>query len=303
MSSKGKIFSERMGIVKEKIIQKDDIDYDTRIVLYNTIHQSLIHDISAYKIAMIHKGNKMDYNEQVIEDKDFETIEKGIWLNVFKDPIDLLPKEMKVFCLSLREFMTTCEWYRIYELIEYILKNYNWHKKSDFIDVLNIKLEEEKTAYRIVSDEVALLTDEQEIKELEEVLTKAESVFFGVYTHLKSALHFFSERTNPDYRNSIKESISAVESICKIIVGSEKADLRTALNRLEKKGIKIHAAMKTGYEKLYSYTSDEKGIRHALIDFSNASYEDAKYMLVSCTSFINYLIVKADKAGIFGSNE
>ena len=46
---------------------------------------------------------------------------------------------------------------------------------------------------------------------------------------------------------------------------------------------------------LYGYTSDENGIRHGGIDFTNAPSEDAKYMLISCSAFINYLIQKWSK--------
>ena len=42
---------------------------------------------------------------------------------------------------------------------------------------------------------------------------------------------------------------------------------------------------------------DEKGIRHAGIDFVDAPAEDAKYMLVSCSAFVNYLIEKWSKIG------
>ena len=43
-------------------------------------------------------------------------------------------------------------------------------------------------------------------------------------------------------------------------------------------------------------TSDEDGIRHGGIDFKWAPAEDAKYMLVSCSAFVNYLIEKWSKA-------
>lgn len=36
--------------------------------------------------------------------------------------------------------------------------------------------------------------------------------------------------------------------------------------------------------------------RHGGIDFTNAPAEDAKYMLVSCSAFVNYLIEKFSKA-------
>ncbi len=54
----------------------------------------------------------------------------------------------------------------------------------------------------------------------------------------------------------------------------------------------IHSAMKAGFEKMYGYTSDADGIRHGGIDFTNAPAEDAKYMLISCSAFVNYLVEK-----------
>jgi len=60
----------------------------------------------------------------------------------------------------------------------------------------------------------------------------------------------------------------------------------------------MHPSLKQGFEKLYGYTSDDDGIRHALLDEANLDMEDARFMLVSCSAFVNYLVVKAQKAGI-----
>jgi len=100
-----------------------------------------------------------------------------------------------------------------------------------------------------------------------------------------------SDRQNLDYRNSIKESISAVESICKIVTNDDKATLGKALKIIEDKH-GLHAALKGSLSQLYGYTSDADGIRHAMLGESNLSYIDAKFMLVACTNFINYLIDK-----------
>ena len=54
-------------------------------------------------------------------------------------------------------------------------------------------------------------------------------------------------------------------------------------------------AMENAFSSLYGYTSDENGIRHGGIDFTNAPAEDAKFMLVSCAAFVNYLIEKWSK--------
>ena len=112
------------------------------------------------------------------------------------------------------------------------------------------------------------------------------------YQHLNQSLTLLSDRQNPDYRNSIKESISAVESICKIITQDDKATLGKALKIIEDKH-GLHAALKGSLSQLYGYTSDADGIRHAMSGESNLSYIDAKFMLVACTNFINYLIEKA----------
>ena len=45
----------------------------------------------------------------------------------------------------------------------------------------------------------------------------------------------------------------------------------------------------------FQNTSDSDGIRHGGIDFTNAPAEDAKYMLVSCSACINYLIENQSK--------
>lgn len=121
-----------------------------------------------------------------------------------------------------------------------------------------------------------------------------DSVFDSVNNHLEKALSFYSDRKNPDYKNSIKESISAVESMCCIICG-KKVELGKALGKLEKNGIYIHGAMKNGFQALYGYASDESGIRHGGIEDKEVTEEDAKFMLVSCSAFVNYLKVKFNK--------
>lgn len=94
-----------------------------------------------------------------------------------------------------------------------------------------------------------------------------------------------------DYHNSIKESISAVEALCRGKTGENT--LGKALNQLEKKRVVIPKLLKTAFEKLYAYTNQEDtGIRHSLMD-DDGTYtpiaDEAIFMLVSCSAFVNYL--------------
>ena len=60
----------------------------------------------------------------------------------------------------------------------------------------------------------------------------------------------------------------------------------------------IHGALKEAFDHLYGYTSSEEGIRHGSIKESEVDFDIAKFMLVSCSAFVNYLVSRASKAGI-----
>jgi hypothetical protein len=105
-------------------------------------------------------------------------------------------------------------------------------------------------------------------------------------------MRLLSDRKAPDYRNSIKEAISAVEAVCQLVTGSQKMSLGEALKKMEPK-LNLHPAMREAFLKLYGYTSDAEGIRHALLDESSLKFEDAKYMVVTCSAFVNYLVAKS----------
>jgi hypothetical protein len=151
-------------------------------------------------------------------------------------------------------------------------------------------MKRELSGYRFVDGKIARITSEEEIISVEEAIDVGDQ-FKPVSLHIKQALDLFADRKSPDYRNSIKESISAVESMCKLITGDDKATLGTVLKRLEDK-VGLHRALKKAFDSLYGYTSDEGGIRHALLEESDLKSEDAYFMLVTCSAFINYLKAK-----------
>jgi len=75
------------------------------------------------------------------------------------------------------------------------------------------------------------------------------------------------------------------------LTGNPKATLGDALSMLEKNN-HLHPALKKGFSTIYGYTSDEGGIRHAMLDEPTITVTDAKFFLVSCSTFINYLKAK-----------
>ena len=90
----------------------------------------------------------------------------------------------------------------------------------------------------------------------------------------------------------MKEAISAVEPALSIINGERSKNMTEALSVSERKGIVFHPALKAGILRIYGWTSDEEGIRHAAFSDDNRIDDQvAKLMLVLCSALLNYLVV------------
>ncbi len=182
-------------------------------------------------------------------------------------------------------------WYMIYDFVEKYLRIKDDAVEKKMTTEFNRILEEEVAPYRILNGLVVPIVNESELHTLAESMT---SEYESVNRHMCKSLELYSDRKKPDYENSVKESISAVEAICCIITGAEgsNATLGNTIKKLKEHGVVIHPAMESAFMKLYGYTSDSGGIRHGSIEFTDVPSEDAKYMMVSCAAFINYLIEK-----------
>lgn len=217
-------------------------------------------------------------------------IEMGV---LFESPRNHIIKQRNAESLQ-RAVIESTEWYTIFDFIERYLAVSSESTSIEMTKVFNHILEDEVSAYRILDNLVVPITNKAELKTIEE----AKSIpYDSVRTHVSKALALYADRKAPDYENSIKESISAVEVMCCIITGltGTQATLGAAIKKLKDNGVHIHRAMESAFSSLYGYTSDENGIRHGGIDFTNAPAEDAKYMLISCSAFVNYLMEKWSK--------
>ncbi|GAA5024137.1 hypothetical protein GCM10011506_07540 [Marivirga lumbricoides] len=196
-------------------------------------------------------------------------------------------KTLHLLTTTAAEYFYKTEWYEKLNLVEFCFED----EGKQLHEVCNDFLKREFSAYRFVDGIIVEVNSKEEIIEIEEALNQSDK-FKPVKTHLSTALRLLADKKSPDYRNSIKESISAVESISKIIVADNSTTLGQALKEIEKRH-KIPKSLKSAFSTLYGYTSDVGGIRHALLDGDDeVKLEEAKFMLVACSAFINYLITK-----------
>lgn len=278
-------FSQRIGKRPVKtVLQVESIDDDLRNRLWNTVLEDFFNKLNNYasNYKESQKGN----------------ICKLIWKEFYKFPIDEIPSysNSDKVCVSgfidyIRKWFYKAEWVDIYDFIEFVAILDSRVINVGFTKKCNLALEKEVSGYRIVNEKVVQITSEEEAQAIEEATTNTDQ-WKSVNTHLKTALDELADRKTPNYRNSIKESISAVEAFCKIVTKDDKATLGKALTEIEKQH-QIHGALKTAFSAIYGYTSDSGGIRHALLESDvKIEFEDAKFMLVACSAFINYLKTK-----------
>ena len=275
------MFSEKYGYKPEKTIQHECISDELRCRVWNLFSQQ---EIKAGGLASKRLSQAMN-GEPTIEEKIVDR------MGFLIDPTTMdLSAEGQLKNKILRFFW----WFEVYDFIDIHLSFLAGSDRAERIKQYNELLEQEKAGYRIVAGEVTPITNKSEIHAIEQAAT---TPYQSVNQHVKKALALYADIKAPDYENSVKESISAVEAMCCIITGMSgtQATLGAAIKKLKDSGVHIHSAMERAFLALYGYTSDENGIRHGGIDFTSVPAGDAKYMLVSCSAFVNYLIEKWDE--------
>lgn len=271
-------FSDRNNIsIENREMQYKTLDDRTRAMLINmtsialaeidyhhkqTFYKSVVIQVYAWEFDCTHQCNE-------------ESVKEIIYQTIRENPYD-----------------------EVFSLIEFIVQSINdmcIFKKGKFEEDYNSVFKKEYVGYRFVNEMIVPITDEREIESISQAV---ESPYSAVNVHISKATGLLADREKPDYENSIKESISAVEALCEIITGlkGKDATLGNMLKKIEDSGFVIHGALKSAFLILYGYTSDANGIRHAGdIGGASSTFEEAKFMLVSCSAFINYLIGIAAK--------
>ena len=270
-------FSRRHGYeLSVKMLQTEGIDGELRNRLWNAVelHFWSQRQVSQYK-----------YKSLSLIPEHYARIFRELWHNFYKLPLDTLPYEVYKAIQEVRHFYFESPWHKVYDFLEFLV---SLNFSTDFAETCNIVLKEENSGFRFVSGLVTPITSPEEIESIEFAL-ESTTPYDGVREHLKTALLHITNKESPDYRNSIKESISSIEALSRVLTGNDKATLGDALKTLESDK-SLHPALKKAFSALYGYTSDSGGIRHAMLEENKLTLTDAKFFLVACSAFINYSI-------------
>ncbi len=273
-------FSDRLGITQTpNELQVDTINDELRNSLWNWILENLQYDGAEESVRLV-------------------------WKDYFKEPLNKLSHNYQTRVSLVHEYFVKSEWFEAYNFVEFIfqsivLKIQRPNNFKAIEDKLNHILERELAGYRMINTELVPITDKHEVESVRQAMSEPSSLGLeGVSRHITKALSLLGKKPEPDYANSIKESISAVESICKLLTGEKSGGIDKALAKISAQ-TSIHPALKQALSNLYGYTSDESGIRHAILETKDIGFAEAKFMLVACTAFVNFVVEKARRAKLF----
>lgn len=276
--------AERLGIMPSaSLLSIEDMPPNLRNRLWNLTYMFL-------------KVQAEENSLNNFRESKLQWLKPKIWHLFFKQPIDKIPYTDPEVISHIREFFYKAKWNNIYDFIEFILE-YSEDCRIPMEEILNsynITLEEEVAAFRLLDKKFVPITNDDEIESIKVAIKspEGEDPFTGARIHFKNAIQLLSDKNNPKYANSIKESISALENVCRIVTGEKS--LGKALQKINKTHNHINSQLIDGFEKIYAYTNNkENGIRHALIeDINEPDFHDAKYMLVACSAFVHFLTGK-----------
>lgn len=283
-------FAERMGHrAARSLVQRDDLDMETRTELWNVL--VILRNIFGSVAETTYRADTTEAH--VLE---------AVWAWQFKKPRDEMNGAAYVWG-AIKSSIFKADWYDVLDLVEAIVKNlerYQTHASRDLPSLVpawfNNCFERYLVGYRFIGNEITPLDSKAEAEAVVSAQEDTNSIA-GARHALDRAVELLADRNNPDYPNSIKESISAVESVVKKVTG--EGTLGAGLGKLETAGLAIHPALKGAWSKMYGWTSDADGIRHAGIEAATADQALAKYVLVVCSAFVSYLIEEGRKKDLF----
>ena len=181
---------------------------------------------------------------------------------------------------------------KVFDLLTAIMRNEKC--PQDYINEVSKIFSSTRLAYFVVTDDPVTILPQATEQEGESIINAFNDLdalgLNGAKSHLRNAGEAINRH---EWADSIRHSISAVESVSRQLDPNASNGLGPALKALKKKN-RLHPALEQAFQNLYGYTSDEMGIRHALLDGEAAlvDSEEAIFMYGACASFVSYLCNK-----------
>lgn len=205
------LFSQRQGILSvRQSIQLEGMDDDLRNGLWDVLVITVFEEV------------EFQPYEDGVRASSLAPLFTAYWHSLLKQPLDRMPTSFERALAEIRNLFFTWAWYGVYDLIEFTGQNLgDAARQARLWKFANKVLERELSGYRFVGGHLVPITSESEIESIELAL-KDDTLPAGARLHFQAALGRLADRKNPDFRNSIKESVSAVEAQCQALLVTQR---------------------------------------------------------------------------------
>ena len=202
--------------------------------------------------------------------------------------------------LEIETLIENCEWHQFYDICETSwasLPFEYWREKerNEFSEQVNALFREEQLGFEFRDGKVEKVGSgfiDSQIKEARYLLKEQE--FKGADTQFEKAIRALNVRPNPDVENCVKDAVSAIESVGRIIVNDEKALLSNIIKDLARKDV-IPKPLDEAIQKIYAYRGDQPGVAHGLVGASKVTVDEAEFVLAMSAAAITYLVKRRSK--------
>jgi hypothetical protein len=170
--------------------------------------RSYIQEFIRYVLGTIY-AEVIDTRETYDDDPIIQMINDTIINGDYDDVLTLIEALIQYWDSYLKDT-------RRYDYYDEYQKKY---RRLSLYEMANVYFEQEYIGYRFVNGIIVPISDAFEIETINEAL---KNKYKPVYKHISKANKLLADREKPDYENSIKESISAVEAFIESEIEKQK---------------------------------------------------------------------------------
>ena len=264
-------FSQRIGARQPVRSGLEEASPELRTALWNVLHKPAFPD-------------EVEHRERALANA------RALWnhLGWRIDQVPLLPHQMRA---AIATEWFSCRWPEFFDLIEFtarLLATPLPPTRQQWFEMLNRVLESKGCAYRFSAEQLVPLINPAEATE---VASAADSAIPAVAAHIREARKLLPPNAGANPRDSVRQSICAVEAALRHLSRNPSATLTDGLVAFEARHGGLHPALRRGLITLCEYAADGEGARHdPLEEAERVSGDHARLMLVACSAFANYLL-------------
>ncbi|MCB2199900.1 hypothetical protein KQI63_10865 [bacterium] len=267
-------FSQKIGKTPvDTALQVDSANETLRSALWNILYRTILED-----------PHKPTYNKELLDD---------LWEFFYKLPVDERPQP-KHALVQLKHWVVNTDWFKLYDLLEFIVGSIQPSRIIAFESACNKVLERERSAFRLLKGIVIPITDMVEFRAVMEASDLLDEYGLDACrSHFATAVGEISRRGGvADYELAILEAGRAVRALFAEMVDGDQLEGTTTLQQVNTSA-PLPGGLKNALASLFMLETAPNGEHLFDTEKRSPGLEEARLMVVMASATINYLLAFA----------